>query len=84
MIVKDLFIHSRRDRFYRKALVRGEGGSMSILSVFTNHSHYWGIPHERSSDKLLIQTCYECGAERVIRINLRPYLSSSEYNSERA
>ena len=56
---------------------------MSILSFFTNHSHYWGIPHERSTDNLMIQTCYECGAERVIKINLRPYWTSGEYNNER-
>lgn len=48
---------------------------MSILSFFTNHSHYWGIPHERPADNRLIQTCYECGAEREIKINLRPYLT---------
>ena len=51
---------------------------MGILSLLTNHSHYWGIPHERLSDKRMIQTCYECGAERVIKVNLRPYLVSKE------
>ena len=45
---------------------------MNILSFLTNHYHYWGIPHERPSDERLIQTCYECGAEREIKINLRP------------
>ena len=28
--------------------------------------HYWCIPH-RSSDKRLVQVCYECGAERPAR-----------------
>jgi hypothetical protein len=28
--------------------------------------HYWCTPH-RSSDKRLIQVCYECGAERPAR-----------------
>ena len=46
---------------------------MDILSLLSGHSHYWGIPHERHSDRLLIQTCYECGKERVIMIDLRPH-----------
>ena len=50
---------------------------MNILSLFTNHSHYWGIPHVRPLDNLLIQTCYECGDERVVKINLRPYLTQA-------
>lgn len=28
--------------------------------------HYWCTPH-RSSDKRLVQVCYECGAERPAR-----------------
>jgi hypothetical protein len=47
-------------------------GIMSILSLLTYHTHYWGIPHERPSDKRLIQTCYESGAEREIKIDLCP------------
>ncbi len=46
---------------------------MSILSLLTNHRHYWGIPHERPADKRLIQTCYECGREREIKVDLRPF-----------
>lgn len=45
---------------------------MKILSFFTNHTHYWGIPHPRSVDNKLIQVCYECGAEREVKIELRP------------
>jgi len=45
---------------------------MDIFLFLSNHSHYWGVPHERTSDKRLIQTCYECGAEREITVNLRP------------
>lgn len=46
---------------------------MNIMSLLSNHSHYWGIPHDRPSDNRLIQTCYECGAEREIKVNLRPF-----------
>lgn len=45
---------------------------MRIFSFLNNHHHYWGIPHERLTDKSLIQTCYECGAERRIKVELRP------------
>jgi hypothetical protein len=45
---------------------------MNIRSLLTNHTHYWGVPHERGSDKRLVQTCYECSAEREIKIDLRP------------
>ena len=35
------------------------------MSLFCRLSrrHYWCTPH-RSSDKRLVQVCYECGAER--------------------
>ena len=46
---------------------------MNIISFLTYHTHYWGIPHERPADKRLIQTCYECGRERVIQVDLRPF-----------
>jgi hypothetical protein len=45
---------------------------MILLSLLMNHFHYWGIPHRRSSDQHLIQICYECGAEREIKIDLCP------------
>ena len=51
---------------------------MKILSLLTNHYHYWGVPHERLSDNRFIQTCYECGAEREIKVELRPYGSAQE------
>jgi hypothetical protein len=44
---------------------------MGILAFFTNHQHYWGIPHPRTTDNRLVQTCYECSAEREIKIELR-------------
>ena len=44
---------------------------MKLMSLFTYHSHYWGIPHARETDNRLVQTCYECGAEREVRIELR-------------
>jgi hypothetical protein len=43
---------------------------MDILSLLMNHKHYWGVPHRREPDKRLIQTCYGCGAERLILIDL--------------
>ena len=45
---------------------------MGILALFRNHNHYWGVPHPRTSDNRLVQTCYECGAEREVKIELRP------------
>ena len=45
---------------------------MILLSLLTNHYHYWGIPHKRGSGQQLIQICYECGAEREIKIDLCP------------
>ena len=45
---------------------------MKILAFLRNHSHYWGVPHPRATDDRLVQTCYECGAEREIKIELRP------------
>jgi hypothetical protein len=47
--------------------------TMKILAFLRNHAHYWGIPHPRSTDTRLIQTCYECGAEREIKIELRVF-----------
>jgi hypothetical protein len=45
---------------------------MRILAFLTNHSHYWGVPHTRPKDNKLVMTCYECGAERAVRTELRP------------
>ena len=45
---------------------------MKILAFFRNHQHYWGIPHPRTTDDRLVQTCYECSAEREVKIELRP------------
>lgn len=56
---------------------------MGILAFLTNHYHYWGVPHERPSDQRLIQICYECGAEREIKINLRPFKRTVEAETER-
>ena len=47
---------------------------MNIMALLSNHRHYWGIPHDRPSDNRLIQTCYECGSEREIKVNLRPWI----------
>jgi hypothetical protein len=45
---------------------------MSILSFLSPHNHYWGIPHPRLGDNRLVQTCYECGSEREVKVELRP------------
>jgi hypothetical protein len=45
---------------------------MKLKEIFNYHSHYWGIPHSRTLDNRLVQTCYECGAEREVKIELRP------------
>jgi hypothetical protein len=55
---------------------------MNLMSLLTNHYHYWGIPHERLSDKRLIQICYECGAEREIKVDLRPFLAPTDAESQ--
>lgn len=44
---------------------------MKILAFFTNHTHYWGVPHTRTADNKLIQVCYECSQEREVKIELR-------------
>lgn len=49
---------------------------MKLLAFFKNHAHYWGIPHPRTCDNRLIQVCYECGAEREVKIELRPSVST--------
>jgi len=53
---------------------------MSILAFFRNHSHYWGVPHPRVRDNHLVQTCYECGAEREIKIELRRHPLSASHS----
>jgi hypothetical protein len=45
---------------------------MKLMEIFNYHSHYWGIPHPRTMDNRLVQTCYECGGEREVKIELRP------------
>jgi hypothetical protein len=44
--------------------------------------HYWCTPH-RSSDKRLIQVCYECGAERPAS-ELVDDLASERFNHKLA
>ena len=48
---------------------------MKLLAFLRNHAHYWGVPHARALDNRLVQTCYECGAEREVKIELRPSFS---------
>jgi hypothetical protein len=42
---------------------------MKLLEIFTNHSHYWGVPHRSLRDDRLIQTCYECSAQREVKVS---------------
>ena len=51
---------------------------MKIMSLLTGHKHYWGIPHERDLDRRMVLTCYECGAEREIRIDLHPSFTADQ------
>jgi hypothetical protein len=52
---------------------------VNILQLLTGHEHYWGVPHKRLvADKLLIQTCYECGADRRVRADLQPSSSPEQ------
>lgn len=57
----------------KKTAPSNGGTTMKILAFLRNHAHYWGIPHSRSRDNRLVQTCYECGAEREMKIELRAY-----------
>ncbi|MEW6211225.1 MAG: hypothetical protein AB1631_22860 [Acidobacteriota bacterium] len=45
---------------------------MKLLSILSWHKHYWGVPHTHAADNRLIQICYECAAEREVKIELRP------------
>ena len=45
---------------------------MNILELIKGHKHYWGIPHAPLGDRVLIQTCYECGADRRVKADLQP------------
>jgi len=56
---------------------------MNIVSLMTFHRHYWGVPHERDRDKRLIQTCYECGSEREIRVDLRASFRAEDVGPKR-
>jgi hypothetical protein len=52
---------------------------MKLLAFFTNHTHYWGVPHLRHTDKKLIQVCYECSTEREV---LAPLIPSTDVQSD--
>jgi hypothetical protein len=55
---------------------------MKLLALFRNHTHYWGVPHTRTKDDKLVMTCYECGTEREIRVQLRAQTTApAEVNS---
>jgi hypothetical protein len=42
---------------------------MNLIKLFTNHSHYWGVPHKSFSADKLVQTCYECSAQREVKVS---------------
>lgn len=76
----------------RDSLRGGEGSSSQTkpperkeaMSFFCRLSrrHYWCTPH-RSSDRKLIQVCYECGAERPAS-ELVDDLASERFNNRLA
>jgi hypothetical protein len=37
---------------------------MNLQDWFTNHTHYWGVPHLAEGGGRLIHECYECGKQR--------------------
>ncbi len=45
---------------------------MKLYELLGGHLHYWGVPHLRDGDNRLIQTCYGCSQERIVKIELRP------------
>jgi hypothetical protein len=46
--------------------------TIDILTFLNNHKHSSGIPHARDIDSRIVQPCYECGAEREVKFDLRP------------
>ena len=44
---------------------------MNFKKLFAMHQHYWGIPYSRTVDNRLVQTCYECGEDRDVKVELR-------------
>jgi len=65
---------------------------VNILQLLTGHAHYWGVPHQQVAAKYLIQTCYECGADRRVKADLQPSttpepswltMTSDSHNDER-
>ena len=62
----------RGNKDAREFLLTTEEKTMKLLAFLRNHAHYWGVPHPRTLDNRLVQTCYECGAEREVKIELRP------------
>lgn len=45
---------------------------MKLYELLGGHAHYWGVPHLRDADKRVIQTCYGCSKDRLVKIELRP------------
>lgn len=39
-----------------------------LRKIFGFHLHYFGCPHP--SDNRLVQTCYECGKVRKLKVDL--------------
>ena len=62
----------RGNKNAEEVLSTTEEKKMKLLAFLRNHAHYWGVPHPRALDNRLVQTCYDCGAEREVKIELRP------------
>lgn len=42
-----------------------------LWSFLTSHNHYWGVPHPRRGDGVMVMTCYDCSKDREC-LDLRP------------
>lgn len=38
-----------------------------LLALLGAHHHYYGVPH-RDQDGKIIQTCYDCGKTRKVKV----------------
>jgi hypothetical protein len=46
---------------------------MKLLKWFlpSGHKCHWGIPHRNNKQKALVQTCYECGEVRTVKVSFQ-------------
>jgi hypothetical protein len=41
-----------------------------LKELFSSHKQYWGIPYPHAIGNRPVQTCYECGANRDVKVEL--------------